>query len=118
MHEVLVELWLENLHVVVAVDELEDRDTVLGRVRLEYVGKVRGFGLWRDTASDGPVARETGGNVERWLRHPVVMVLLDSCTNGALEPSLVESGVGTVELVVDLQGQVGKEGRLRAAKVV
>ena len=46
------------------------------------------------------------------------MILLDGGLDGALQPCAVLLHVGTVKLVVDLEGHVGEEWRLRTAEIV
>ena len=46
------------------------------------------------------------------------MILLNGSLDRTLQPSKILLLVGMVELIVDFQGHVGKERRLRTAKVI
>jgi hypothetical protein len=118
VHKVLVELWLRDGLVVVTVDILVDRDSEILGVRLENVGEVRRLGLWRDTLTGWSVSREASNGVERRLRHPIRVVLLDRSLDGTLEPFDVLVRLGPVELIEDLKRKVGEERGLRTGQVL
>ena len=46
------------------------------------------------------------------------MILLDRCLDRTLQPFSVRRGIQVVELIVDSEGHVSEEGRLRSAEVV
>lgn len=118
MQEVLVELWLKDGAVVVAVDVLIDRDAELRRVRLKNMSEVTGLGLGRYALAGRTVPGETGPGVQRWLHHPIQMVFLDSGSDSSLQPLLMLLLLLAIQLVVDLKSQIGEKGWLRSGEVL
>ena len=118
MHKVLVQVGLQQFPVIVLVDELENRNSVLLGEWLKDMGEMGGFGLGRDTLTGRSVSRKTGLDVERWFCHPVGVVFFDSGPHSSLEPLDMLRLLFTRHLVVDLQGQIGNERRLRSSKVL
>jgi hypothetical protein len=118
VEEVLVERGLAQRAVVVPLRELVHGQAVLVRERLEDVREVRRLRLGRDAEPVRAEAREARLGVDARLRDPDGVVLLDGGLDRGAEPAPVRVEVGPVELVVDLEGHVGQERRLRAAEVV
>lgn len=118
VEEVFVEFGLLERSVVVAVDEFIDRDAQLLSIRLENVSEMAGFGLWRNTQAGGTVPRQARNRVQGRLDHPVSVILLDSGLDGSLQPLLVPVHVASVELVEDLQCEVGEERRLGPSQIL
>jgi len=118
MHKVLVQVGLQQFPVIVLVDELENRNSVLLGEWLKDVGEMGSFGLWRNTLTSRSVSRKTGLDVEGWFCHPVGVVFFDSGPHSSLEPLDMLRLLFTRHLVVDLQGQIGNERRLRSSKVL
>jgi hypothetical protein len=118
VHEVLVQLGFQQLPVIVLVNELQYRDTVLLSKGLKDVGKVRSFGLGWDTLTGRSVSRQPGLDVEGRFGHPVGMVLLDGRSHSPFQPFNMRGLILSRQLVVDLQSKIGDEGGLRSSQVL
>jgi hypothetical protein len=118
MEEVVIQFGLGDGPIVVAVDILVDRDTHLVCVWFEDMRKVGSFGLGWDTFSGWTVAGQAGDGVEGRFDHPVPVVLFDRGFDGTFQPCLVLIDLATVELVENLQSEIGEEGRLGSSEIL
>ena len=116
--EVVLERLVVDFSGVVSFDELVDTDAELFGIRCEDTGEVRRLRLGRDTLSVGSVARESSNFVKSSRFLPNDVILLNRSLNRTFEPCLVLLGSCRVELSEDSEGEIGKEGRLRAHEVV
>src|SRR6266576_5589151 len=91
---------------------------MLRRIWLEDVGEMRRLRLGRDAHAFRAVAREARLGIHAGLCNPNRVILFDGRLNCALKPLSVIFKIRTIQLIVDLKGQVGKKRWLGAREVV